>query len=1350
MLAIPLMRCEGNLDYGNLERILRSQNSGAQEQIVGDCKLFDDLRRAVTAPIRIPTDESQQLLLQYYYQVKSLSSRFQSIEKKLKFGFTWNDAFVRGRKCTMLLFSFELACVLWNLAACESIMGSQMDRSTPDGFDQAESHFKQAAGYFEQLEKSVPELETCTLYCLSPECFKMLKFLTLSEAQLCVYEKAVRDKKADPGSVECAYIARLAAYTSILYSQAALAARSGPLGRILDNSWSAVTDFQAKCFHGIAHYWQAIELKESFKAGQSRKTPLESYAEEMLRYHRAEGYIHEGVDSGRRCNLYNLLPSLLAGANDLLATIELSRREAQETHKDLTLPMERPKLQEITGEVKAVPRPVPDQSTVFPSLDCLLFKFIEPKKNAHFFETVGNMYNSIQAICDNATNAAKSTLSSFGLPESLESVKSIPAPLWTDIVKLQKMGGIDGLKKMAQELTKLSTAAGKTIETIQNTIKDDEDKDNVFWEANPEFTGTRSSTLNEDMKKRLKLFHDAYENALCNDEIIQRELTEHCIEGKLLLLLKNKDQLMKTFHGGCLISSSGATASIAAKTTSYSGPSWAEKRALGVGSSGERGGGGGIDLLGPDGRKIEEKLHKLAELFDARLKLVNKIKSFQTMNITDEVNRVALSNGGNINSVYDRYMNEIRQCKTQIDDTLTKQDELIRGIVKLNESFNRAKEANPLLEEKKKFIDNLEEMVELYTRLYTQVAAGQTFYINLQSKLSVLQQNVDDLAYTQQWLRQGFGMNMVGDEQIQKEIEDASKDPRLSYPTRGGPSMLSAAASASNYAIDARATGGGSGGDASSGPAASVSAIRQRLEREQKEKERQRQLQQQREAALKQQRGEDDDEEDYESGSDSGSGSESDYSGESDEEEEEEGGDAASEYEEVEVEEEIEEEVPDEEYGSAGFEENKSSSDPHQSAAIAASGATHPQSIKKTKSWFAAMNPFGRKGSKQQLQQQQDQQPSSKSSSLPPPTPATTTTKQSHTKLVKKTVKKMIKVRKDTGEPMKEKKEKKPKKHHHQKKQQPTGPAKKWATVQTFADQRNKPIPAPDARAVINEDDEDQGGDDGDNFLKRYLKKHKNGESDSEDESGSESESDEDEEDNSRPKHNNKPGKLSVGKDEDDSTPKAADSDKKNKGGRKKDDDEDPDMFLSRYLTEIQVKTEKGEIAPVDLSKIVIPDAPPEPVVAPPPKPKKKAEAPKPSVQEEEEAAPAPVLEEQSSHHDDKENVPAKDNNSNDDDDGGPSFLKEIQGFGKKKKNQPPPPPPPPPPPAAKAAPVAAPDSAPEAEAEAEDDGPSFLKEIQNLKKKKPAVGKRHSFHFIFIFIFVSDIAILVLFSLVS
>jgi hypothetical protein len=1323
MLAIPLMRCEGNLDYGNLERILRSQNSGAQEQIVGDCKLFDELRRAVTAPIRIPTDESQQLLLQYYYQVKSLSSRFQSIEKKLKFGFTWNDAFVRGRKCTMLLFSFELACVLWNLAACESIMGSQMDRSTPDGFDQAESHFRQAAGYFEQLEKSVPELETCTLYCLSPECFKMLKFLTLSEAQLCVYEKAVRDKKADPGSVECAYIARLAAYTSILYSQAALAARSGPLGRILDNSWSAVTDFQAKCFHGIAHYWQAIELKERFAAGRSSKTPLESYAEEMLRYHRAEGYIHEGVDSGRRCNLYHLLPSLLAGANDLLATIELSRREAQVTHKDLTLPTERPKLQEITGEVKALPRPVPDQSTVFPSLDCLLFKFIEPKKNAHFFETVGNMYNSIQAICDNATNAAKSTLSSFGLPESLESVKSIPAPLWADIVKLQKMGGIDGLKKMAQELTKLSTAAGKTIETTQNTIKDDEEKDDVFWEANPEFTGTRSSTLNEDMKKRLKLFHDAYQNAVCNDEIIQRELTEHCIEGKLLLLLKNKDQLMKTFHGGCLISSSGATASIAAKTTSYSGPSWAQKRAMGVGSSGERvGGGGGVDLLGPDGRKIEEKLHKLAELFDTRLKLVNKIKSFQTMNITDEVNRVALSNGGNINSVYDRYMNEIRQCKTQIDDTLTKQDELIRGIVKLNESFNRAKEANPLLEEKKKFIENLEEMVELYTRLYAQVAAGQTFYINLQSKLSVLQQNVDDLAYTQQWLRQGFGMNMVGDEQIQKEIEDASKDPRLSYPTRGGPTMLSAAASASNYAIDARATDAG----ASTGPAASVSAIRQRLEKEQKEKERQRQLQQQREAALRQQRGEeegDDGEGDSESGSESGSGSESDYSDESDEEE----GGAASEYEEVEVEEEIEEEVPDEEYGTAGFEENKSSSDPH-SAATAASGAIHPQSIKKTKSWFAAMNPFGgRKGSKQQqqLQEQQQDQPSNKSSSLPPATPATT---KPHTKLVKKTVKKMIKVRKDTGEPMKPKKEKKDKKHHHVKKQQPTGPAKKWATVQTFADQKNKPIPAPDARAVVNEEDEDQGGDDGDNFLKRYLKKHKkgeNGEESDSDESESESES-EDEEDNSRPKHN-KPGKLSQGKDEDDSTPKAAESDKKGGGGRKKDEDEDPDMFLSRYLTEIQVKTEKGEIAPVDLSKIVIPDAPPEPVVAPPPKPKKKAEAPKPVAQEEE-AAPVPVLEEQSSfsRQDDKENVPTKDNNN--DDDGGPSFLKEIQGFGKKKKNQPPPPPPPPPPPAAKPAPVAVPEPAPAAtEAEAEDDGPSFLKEIQHFKKKKPAVGKLHT-----------------------
>jgi hypothetical protein len=109
-----------------------------------------------------------------------------------------------------------------------------------------------------------------------------------------------------------------------------------------------------------------------------------------------------------------------------------------------------------------------------------------------------------------------------------------------------------------------------------------------------------------------------------------------------------------------------------------------------------------------------------------------------------------------INEIYDKYLKEIHELKSTIDSGITTQEQYIADILTLNDKFMRFKETNPLLVEKNRFINHLDEMINKYFALHSQVTAGQTFYTNLQSKLTTLQQNTDDLAYTQQWQRQEF------------------------------------------------------------------------------------------------------------------------------------------------------------------------------------------------------------------------------------------------------------------------------------------------------------------------------------------------------------------------------------------------------------------------------------------------------------------------------------------------------------------------------------------------------------------------------------------------------------------
>jgi programmed cell death 6-interacting protein len=764
MLAIPVMRAEGVLDLTNLEKTLRSQNCFSDEMIINDVKKFDQMRRDVVA-IHDPNDSTQQMLLQYYYQVKSLVARFQPIENDIKFNFTWNDAFVHGRKATMSSLNFELASILWNLAAFESIRATKVDRSSDEGIRLAGKHFQQAAGYFDHLKDVVlPFLSqqggpSTTLQCLTTDCLNMVKLLMLSQGQLCFYEKAVRDKKRE--AMKTGIVAKLAAQTSTFYQQTAVATRQGPLGTILDISWFALADFQSKCFHGAAEYWQALASKElALQKGSG-------YGEEIARYNRAEGYIRQAVESGRK---HNILPALISGADSLQSVINTNRQNAQ---KDLTtvymenVPNEG-SLPEVIGVVMVKPTLIPEQNTVLPSVEVLLFKFVLPKSimdgNNRFYAEINSLYASVSTTGENATNIGRTTLSSVGLPGALESMKTennIPVNLWNKILKIQSMGSIDRLKSLVLELNNLSKRANSSIEILETAIRAEEEKDNYFFQQFPTYNGTRSSVLNKDIKNNLKLLKEAYQNALMNDGTIQKDLRDNCVEGKLLLLTKSKEELLKM-----LTAVSSAAAAKKKEVNLLDFDEYEPSPAV----SGKAGG----DLLGPDGHKLEGRLHELAELFEIRLAILQKLKQFVSISIQDEVTNVFLGNGS-VQEVYDRYMNDINSLKAQLDQGFRRQDELLSEIVRLNDLFNKYKENNPILLEKNRFLMNLEEMTNKYFALHSQVTAGQTFYTNLQSKLTTLQQNIDDMAYTQQWQRQEYERDQF-DEHNRLEMERKDRE----------------------------------------------------------------------------------------------------------------------------------------------------------------------------------------------------------------------------------------------------------------------------------------------------------------------------------------------------------------------------------------------------------------------------------------------------------------------------------------------------------------------------------------------------------------------------------------------
>lgn len=226
MLAIPIAKSISSSlgDVITIISSLKNQNY-SEELIKNDVKVLENLRANAISIVE-PSELGQQHLLNYCQQLKHCTNRFQGLESQFKLNIIWNDAFGINLKLASNTLYLDYACCMWNLASFESLMGARVDRMNEEGIRKANKHFQQAAGYFEYIRihllPFIQKLEhsKSNLPSITEDGLSMVKNLMLAQAQLCFYEKAVKDKKA--GSMKSAIIAKLAKQTAMFYSNTRL------------------------------------------------------------------------------------------------------------------------------------------------------------------------------------------------------------------------------------------------------------------------------------------------------------------------------------------------------------------------------------------------------------------------------------------------------------------------------------------------------------------------------------------------------------------------------------------------------------------------------------------------------------------------------------------------------------------------------------------------------------------------------------------------------------------------------------------------------------------------------------------------------------------------------------------------------------------------------------------------------------------------------------------------------------------------------------------------------------------------------------------------------------------------
>lgn len=739
MLAVPLIKVEGALDTSYFGRFLRNRNNKDEEKIGRDIAHFEQLRREAVN-CSDPTEGGMQNILLYTQLIKSLQNRLVGSENEAGLQFSWRDAFSTGKREVNKSLLFELACCLWNLGALESLRGARLDRNIDEGARTAAKNFQQAAGYFDYIrEKILPKLPatnpTSSLPCLSNDSLNMAKQLVLAQAQLCFYEKAIRDKKKD-NNMKAAIVAKLSAQCSTFYSTASIACRTGIMGSLLDPSWASITDFQSKIFRAASEYWQALGSKETALQKGS------GFGEEIARYNRAENLLRAAIESGKK---NKIALSILGSAETLLGVIASNKQTA--IHDLNTVYMESVPSEASLAEVVGVPMvkvfPLPEIPSI--SGDRSPFDYLVPIEIFSLYTKTNQELQSISqnsnVECENAMNLGRMTLSSVGLPGSLEASKSdqpISENLWKKIQQVNLLGGYDRLKTSLQDLQTTSTRSKQTIQQLQDRLR----------QQQQQLIGSTYQPQVDDIRNNLLRLQDAFEKAQINDIALLKDLqpsNNNANSDLGWVEILNKFTLsLESFQQDIF---SNAPPPQPISTT-------ADLLDLDIGSSPstktKAHNAEEVTVI----HQLEDKLHELAELFEQYQTILKKISDISSKDSYYELQQCFMQENFIPSVYFDSLLIQIKENQQQLYHLLQTQESILQSILSLNNQFVQLRDTNPELVIKNQKIQSIEETISKYHSLQSRLSAGLNFYNKLQNELIVIQSNIDELIYTQQWQQQ--------------------------------------------------------------------------------------------------------------------------------------------------------------------------------------------------------------------------------------------------------------------------------------------------------------------------------------------------------------------------------------------------------------------------------------------------------------------------------------------------------------------------------------------------------------------------------------------------------------------
>ncbi|KAI0130783.1 BRO1-domain-containing protein [Daldinia grandis] len=434
-----------------------------------DLEVIDALRRQAVN-VREPHPTGVARLQAYAGQLVWIGGKFPI---DIGADFTWYPALGYNTERPIIHnnLKFELANILYNLAALYSQLAIASNRASTDGLKTAASYFSQSAGVLTHLKNEViPELRTTPPEDMDEHTLDSLIQLQLAQAQECYWQKAVMDGYKD------ASIAKLAAKVSDLYNEASEAAMRS---QAISSSWIHHMSAKHHHFAAAAQYRAACECLEKRK-----------YGEEVARLRDAVSCVNEGLRESRGGYLHKTVADDL---NGLKRKVEEDLKRAEKDNDVIYLNPVPPKSElkildratmaaaRIPPQVSAPLNYLGEKGEFGPPLFTKLVPYSVHIAVSIYEERRDRLVNqNIVAELETLNERIHEILSSLNLPGSLQAFEKplgLPGTLVQHAEEIRQADALHRLQRSFADIDKLRAADLAVFEEGKSLLQAEEEED---------------------------------------------------------------------------------------------------------------------------------------------------------------------------------------------------------------------------------------------------------------------------------------------------------------------------------------------------------------------------------------------------------------------------------------------------------------------------------------------------------------------------------------------------------------------------------------------------------------------------------------------------------------------------------------------------------------------------------------------------------------------------------------------------------------------------------------------------------------------------------------------------------